>query len=519
MTGVSERAGHLIAAMAERHVPLTPRLAETLAGLEQAGRPADHPFWGRGFNLAGAAIGLTRVLGASEFWRGASEVFCSNVAEPILRQAAIRTGAVVLSGRAPLPGGKRAPDQHWVSSFESEVDRFLETEAPMGRGFWAESGVALYGAAMKAATDRAIPRGQGRHRPHPVPEPEPLLCHLLYVAEPVLPDDAALKQRLQRSRSNARRKRSGFRPKEGGVNGIRISNRVEDLPDATMSEFFMPPEAIAHRLLHEGILVRNRPPFRQPRRDLLSLCLCDRRAASEATAIVKAAWCDAALRLRIVLSQIGQDKSDLLWSEQTGLGVTSDHLGVENAEFPSGIDALAMKEHVRVSMLSRSGLLPHFADTLASAASPEPTDGPEDAALLARVALARLMALNPLATGARSASELPDYARKLCFVTLTEGTDAATIADEDWPALRTALTAGLAGVLEDRVIPVALIVPRVISDAAHFVAVGELAPGGRLEMTSADPDATGRQWVDEILGALSDCFIRCTIEAIDGRRD
>ena len=521
----SGRANALIRAFAERHVPLTPRLAQDMARFEGAGVPVEDPGWGRGFTRAGEAIGMPRVIGATPFWAGAVAVFRLSVAEPVLRRAAAECGAVTLCGAAGLAadGSMRGPHD-WARTFEAHVDRLLGDADAMGRGFWIETAVCLHGAAMRSAERRAGLVGShfGR-RPLP-PEPDPLLCRLMFEAEPAFPGDFRLRHRKQRSHAVSVRKRSGHRPKEGGVSGIRASTQLEDLPDAMLSELMLPPELMINKLLHEGILVRHRPPFRQPKRDLLSLCLCDRRALGQGACLVKAAWADAALRLQMILAQMGLQRSDLIWSERTVLGVAADVLRVEAVELVRGLDPMLLQGEPRTDRLARSGLLPGFLDTLAAIEPPDDPGTPEENeafSALVRGGLDRLHTRFRVGTGhlgkAKDVRHRPgDYFRRVVFVVLPDSHPDAGRIGTDWPSVRTGLRADLRKTIEEDVVIAVLVVPSKVVAGARFVAAGDTVPV-ESEVILVPDDLPEDEALNAVLGGLSALFIQTTMEAVDAR--
>ena len=353
----------LLSAFSERHLPLTPDLAKSLARLESAPIPGADLGWGRAFVRAGEAMGIAGQVG-SAFWAAAMPVFATSVVEPILRHAAQKVGHILLVGTAGLSVFSDPRISDSAAQIDAAVNAALGDVAVMGRGFWIVTGVALHGAATRATEARAglacAKPGAGRL----MPEPDAALCRLLFETEPVFPDDALARQRRQKARAKSMRKRSGIRPKEGGVAGIRASRRIEDFPDAMLSELILPIPVLANRLLHEGLLIRHRPPMREPKRDLLSTCFCDARGGNDATSLVKAAWADAGLRLRLILVQLGLAHSDLIWAEAGPFSPMAAVLRTEEVTVRAGLDPMRFGGPLRADMLMRAGLLPGFTDTL-----------------------------------------------------------------------------------------------------------------------------------------------------------
>jgi len=519
---LSVRAASLIAAFAERHVVLTPGLAARLADLEIADAPADVPVWGQAFRLAGQAVGQDAVVGRSRFWRGAVSAFPVLVAEPVLRRAMAAVEGAGLSGAADLPqaSGNGCPDG-WRARFDEMVQRFLSASEMMGGGFWMETAVRLQAAAWRAAQSRAgrTPRRLGLHAV--APEADPLLCRLLFEAEPEFPESYRLDSRRIRAREKSQRKRAGHRPKEGGVSGIRTSTNLDDLPDVLISELVLPPRLVVDRLLHEGLIVRHRPPYRQPKRDLLILGLADRRSDGLAGVIAKAAWADAAIRLQILLGQMGLPLSDLIWSEARATGFAADLLRVEDAEASVGLDPILLQGSLRAARLFRSGLMPGFPDTT-GATDPIPADaeGIEDTLLhLARIGLRRLQVRHSidsgrLGPGADIAHRPADYARRVAIVVLPPGSELAVRAGTDWKGARGQVSATLARVMEENTRLIGLLPPREVAPGASFAVVGDLIPDGTVE-AMLDPDVPAADAVNRVLGTLSATLILAVLGALD----
>jgi len=515
------RAAALMAAFAERHVPLPPKLARALAALEEAPVPAASPVWGQAFLRAGEAVGMARVIGGTQFWAGAVAAFRKVVAEPVLRRAAVACGTAQLCGEADLAAGEGALETDWAARFEVEVARLLTDGDRMGQGFWAETAVRLHGAALLQAERRAGQIGRQLGRPQVMPEQEPLLCRLMFEAEPDFPESFRLRRRRQRSRSVSDRKRSGIRPKEGGVAGIRVTTQLEDLPDAMLSELILPPELIANRLLHEGVLVRHRPPFRQPKRDLLSFCLCDRQARDPASAVAKAAWADAAIRLQIWLAQAGLAKSDLIWAEQVPIGLNADVIRVETAPEQKRLDPTRMEGLFRRRRLFEAGLLPSFADTLSGRANGIGGDAGIDETVraLVKTGVERLHTRLRVGTGrlghAEDLGHRPgDYFRRVVLMVLpATHPDAGRVA-EDWPSVATALRAACRRAFDAEALVNVLVLPDGIEAGARFVAAGDTVLSDDAEITVPE-DHDGIEAVNRTLGALSALFIDTIMEAVD----
>ena len=536
-----EHVAELVSAFAERHVLLTPSLAETLDGLERHDSPVEAPVWGAGYRLAGRAVGQDGVLGKGRFWRGATSAFMTTVAEPVLRMAMRRVGRVGLPGAAPLEADVRIVRLHShalfdarMRSFDAEVESLLSDENEMGRGFWIEAAVRLLGAASRDAELRAGHAARRLGIRSVIPEPDPLLCRLLFQSEPILPDCLPRTRRRRNSMAITRR-RSGVLPKEAGVRGIRSSTRQEDLPDALFTELILPPQIVADRLLHEGMLVRHRPPYlHRPRRHVLAIGIADMRAGArenretrggeESFALVKAAWADAAIRLQLLLSIMGLDRSDLVWSERNGVGCAAHHLNAEGVEVPYRVDPYALGASLRASRLYKSSLMPGFVDTLAGMGDPG-----DDNARGIRGIVANLCELGLRRVAFRFRTSLPrrrfwdavpprasDYACRIAIVVLGADSKHAERAGDDRADILAELRTILRPTLDD-VRMLALIAPPSVTPGASYAALGDIGflPDGRGEI-AVDPDSKPAKAIGMAMGELSALMIRVVLEASDG---
>lgn len=415
-------AARLRASFAERHVPLPGPMAEALARLLAARQPLLDPVWGRAFTCMAQALGVSGAVAGQQVMKGVLDRFLVVVAEPVMREAARRAKALPLAGPAPMPAAThRWPEVE--SAVTEQAMAALADASVMGLPFWAHVGLDLAGAAQQRARARARLTYQTV-----APECDPLLTALVFLHPPQF--DAALRrEKLRRkARQTSARRRAGIRPKEGGVAGILQSRQFDDLPDALISELILPRGLVANKFLHEGLLVRHRPPRRDPKRDLLALTLLRAAPGDAMATLVKAAWADAAIRLRVALAQMGLANSDLVWGEpgaNQSLDCALDLPGL--ARLPP----LMIEGKARADMLLRSGLFPaHAALTL------PPLDEVEhDLAAGLRAALAP----PGLAHRRAPAAVAQDYGRRFVLVARPHRGRGAP----DWSVLRAEQTAAL----------------------------------------------------------------------------
>lgn len=430
-------AARLRASFAERHVPLPRPLAEALARLLVARQPLSEPVWGRAFARMAQALGVSGSVAGQQILKGVLDRFVVVVAEPVMRGAAKRAGVLPLAGAGDFHGG----GADWDLA-EAKVARAAEAAladvAVMGAPFWAHVALDLAGAAQRKARARARLSADAA-----APECDPLLAALVFLHPPRFDGGLRMERVRRKARQVSALRRAGIRPKEGGVAGILQSRQFDDLPDALMSELILPREVLANKLLQEGLLVRHRPPRRDPKRDLLALTLHRALLGDAMGTLVKAAWADAAIRLRLALFQMGLVHSDLLWSEPgaaQALNCALDLPGLDR--FPP----LMIEGKVRADMLMHSGLYPahsalptppgksRAADGTEQTAEAEPGREPmgtgADLVSQTRAAMMQVAAGNGRSRAAASVAQ--DYGRRFVLVSQPHRGRHAP----DWIAIR-----------------------------------------------------------------------------------
>lgn len=346
------RAHYLLSCFHERHVPLTPTLARALAGIETARRPSAHLPWGGVFAPMGKVLGMAGRFGHSPAVMADPGLFHTQVAEPLLRRAGSVIGSVVLLGPAnwsPLPAG--APDYaSYCRRIETALAQLILDPAEMGEGFWAGAGLTLLSAARGKARTRTRP---GCDAP-----PDPRIAKLIFALDPAFAVATQRDFRDPHPKSRSERDRAGTRPKEGGVKGVIQTTRFEDFGDAALSEFMQPRAVQMNKLMHEGYLMRHRPPKRTPRRDLLVMVVRPQSGltAGDNDALYAAAWADSALRSQILLDAMAMRHSDLVFAGLFGGQARLAHHDVETAPPLPAIHPLALAGVPRRLALTRSGL-------------------------------------------------------------------------------------------------------------------------------------------------------------------
>lgn len=513
-TGVTSAAASLIQAFAERHIPLPTSLAQSLLQLRTAPVPALDPVWGRVYVRAGEALELPHVVGRTPFWARSLPAFATLAAEPILRWAAGGVARVGLCGAAPLGPQPSSEDERALSA---RVETALSDGLAMGRGFWIGVGLGLHAAAQRSLEVTANRRDLDLH------ETDLPLGRLLFEVEPQFEAERLARRRRERARTRNIRTRTGFKPKEGGTTGIRVSRDPDDLSDAIASDLVLPDVLVASRLLQEGLLVRHRPPQREPKRDLLTFWCCDRRLEDDATLLAKAAWADAGVRLRFLLAQSGLARSDLLWAEAGSVGRSAAHLRVEDlAVYPGlrALDPMRLGGLVRAETLWRANLLPDFVETLPldmsahDMADPDPVELTGNLPALAQLALRRMMRsprVNPVSRPA-SAPRLDDYARRLAVLCLPGASAEAQAALGDWRAIRARAAALLRRPMGSLDVVAVLVSPPQLDRNAAYWAMSDARGLAKVELKIPE-EGDGAEVLARTAGRLSAWMMDITMEA------
>lgn len=375
-------AAHLQQAFAQRHIPLPSELAEALAELLETRQPFLTRVWGQAFITSARALGVSGAMASQRLMCAGIERFPTIVAEPLLREAARRTRVLPLSGAAT----NRDVIDDAEAKITAALQPLLHDPDAMGRTFWVRTALDLHQNALESLRRKTRAAGRRDIPRRPAAEIDTPLAALVFLHPPVFPRTATDLRQQQKARRSAPHRRAGIKPREGGVVGIRHSRSLEDLPESLFSELILPRQLLAMKLLHEGILVRHRPPRREPRRDLLALNLHCAGAGDGMSTLINAAFADAAVRLQLALVQRGLLNSDLVWAGPFG---QTAHLAAA-LDLPDLhlLKPLDLPLTVRADLLMRSGLFPDFAVVQPDRVPPEKAEDDDGTRSVLRAALA-----------------------------------------------------------------------------------------------------------------------------------
>jgi hypothetical protein len=172
--------------------------------------------------------------------------------------------------------------------------------------FWRERSITL--SSLSRQTGRAGAAAAT------LPEMDPAALRLLLQLAPAISTTQQAKK-LPRLVTPLKRQRSQTR-KEGGVDGIRVTRRMDDLNNILMSEFINPPLLLADRILNTGYLAIERPPERVKLRDVLIAALMPADVQQGLTGdFVKACWFDCLMQLSVLLRHHKLHQSEFRWIE------------------------------------------------------------------------------------------------------------------------------------------------------------------------------------------------------------
>ena len=484
----------------DRHVACSPDVAQHLTRFErEKTSPASDGYWGRAYGLASTEIGLGGKMGHTSAWAYLFASFVQIVAEPILREGT-RRGAcdlVLTTQERSRAGG----DEEAFRAIDAWVDRALKDRDEMGQGFWIPAGVSLLSAFRKQRP------GRGERQRHALPSlPDLRLAEIVYGLEPQLEEDPIWKKIAPKPSARSNRLRVGIRPPEGGVEGVVHSRRLEDLGTALPSAFASTDRLRVIRLIEEGFMIPHRPPHRRPDRDLLSMTMQagDVETLASAT-LVKAAWIDAAIRLRILLANLSMVKSELGYAHLRSTGATTAAMSLATNAPKGQLDALQFKEQTRQNAVSLAGIFPDVFDTVVPAKTREANRSVRSPESRAKDQL--LIACAKAAAGTKAAKvDIEDYAR----VCLIEAAPAVIKGDEtvavSWRDDRRAMVRRYGFDRQDKIHAARILCPpRVVIGAAFTVCGDEDAEPETLDIKEAD---TERDSLQSVIGALSGWIIK-----------
>ncbi len=194
----------------------------------------------------------------------------------------------------------------YTEALSSQIRQLAMRDDKEFQLFWQERAIVL--SSLSRETERA---GSAFYS---LPEMDPAALRLLQQLSPELANEQQAKK-LPRLVTPLKRQRSQTR-KEGGVDGIRVTRRMEDINNILMSEFMHPRLLLLDRLLNTGYLAIERPPERVKLRDVLIAALMPADVQpSLHVDFLKACWFDCMMQLSVLLRHHRLHHSEFRWIE------------------------------------------------------------------------------------------------------------------------------------------------------------------------------------------------------------
>lgn len=371
--------GSVLHYLHERHIGITPRLASELV---EIANNSSGSVWGAALDRISAALkageGNTGRMAA--LWRQVPVfTLTSRLAAPLLRQACETVGLTVLFGRSALSFPAELFDatdyERYDKDLRNATTMLIESPDRMGRRFWRDAAESLFGACARSAGREVASEPFGPSAG--VSDLDKVLVTFLTELNPTFSNPHRRQSLLQDRTVRSRTERSGFKPKEGGVVGVRMSRSLGDIDDILLSEYMLPTAMLAEKFLNQGFLIRHRPPMRRPRRDALIVGILAHSDRSDSDRLLKAAWLDAGFRTAILLKKAGFGKSELRWIERSGpVGYRCARVDLESLSLPVDRDTWAHDGEAVINFLRQALWVPGVLDRLASDTLVVPSDGP-----------------------------------------------------------------------------------------------------------------------------------------------
>lgn len=304
----------------DRHVGISPYLVADLVPLllepnskAQAGNPWKSVYERLQLSLADPK---THARGRSRHGLifHANPSYCvMNLVIPLLMKVSEKLGFCYLFCDDEVPSGvdTDAYEQHARNLSIALVDLSLEKTTDYDL-FWLERAMTLAHFSRPGDSGNSTP----------LPQADPTSLAMLLRLAPNIKETRKENTRFRQVASSQKRRRT-HRLREGGVDGIQLTQRPEDLDGILLSEFTNPDFILTDRLLNTGFFSIQRNPRRDRMRDVLVVGLMPRDGTRELVRdFVKACWFECLMRLSLRLRQTGIQQSAFQWFEGDPLGRT-----------------------------------------------------------------------------------------------------------------------------------------------------------------------------------------------------
>ena len=299
-----------------RHVGITPELAGDLAGwLTDTESGERKGIWRYVFErLANEARGSSiQTIGAHGpgMMPGTAPLYSVlRLAMPLIDEACRRTGHSYVYCEDEDPHSPAAADLTvYAEKIHRAVVGLTRDEDP--DGFWFDRAMTL--ADMSRRPGAHLSAGS------PLPQSDLQAASMMRHLQPEVATRLG-GVRHRKPLKTRQQHRETVNAREGGIDGIRMSRRMEDMGDMLLSEFINHPVILADRLLNSGYMVHRRRPRREKMRDVLVMGLLPGGIPQIMRAFVKACWFDLVARLSWMLARNGLIRSEFRWMEGDAAG-------------------------------------------------------------------------------------------------------------------------------------------------------------------------------------------------------
>jgi len=246
--------------------------------------------------------------------------------------------------------------EDYIEAIVATIKGLAASDEPKLSGFWRDRALTLAGLSRQALPGQAAIRN--------LPRIDSTTMALLETARPQVLLPPPPRHEPRRPPALRAMKRL-HKLKEGGVDGIRVSRRPEEISSMLFSEYMKPRPLLADRLLNSGFLAIRREPRYEALRDVMIAALMPGELFNPVhMPILKLAYYELCLRLGFILCRHRLFNTVFRWLEGHRLGGVRDMAFGLEAMPQSGQPLLGFQpdEAFRRNFLATLGWLPRFAD-------------------------------------------------------------------------------------------------------------------------------------------------------------
>lgn len=351
-------AESILATLHNRHIGISPALAAELA------QRISDPYAYKSGKGRWEYV-LKRLLAeSSEGLQGVAIMLSSiplysvlRLAGPIIEETCTRSGWCFLFCQDELQNGVTI-DQYneYEFNLENEMRQMALDRSDFFNTFWKDRALTL-----ASYSGRAPIWSSSRAR---LADIDPPALGMLLRLKPIVKPAKAMSLH-PRTMINPLKHREIKRMREGGVSGIHITRRMEDMGDIMMSEFLNPPAVLADRLINNGFTALRRQTRREQIRDVLVVGILPEGIEPRLSVdFIKSCWFDFIARFGFMLYRSRLLRSEFRWLEGDALERmrTCNYLLKELPDLEIPVEG-DLTPSFRREFLMALGWLPGFLDT------------------------------------------------------------------------------------------------------------------------------------------------------------